>query len=129
MNPDYRPHVLSEEEINLYLQGDRREVDRLILYSLNRLAAAHEIQTRECAVHKKRDEDWQEDVERLGGIDKINERAEFVNELIEQSKARRRMMEKVASSTTTWALIAFLGFLVAATWEHIVRAVRTKLGG
>jgi len=127
--PDYRPHVLSDEEINLYLQGDRREVDRLILYSLNRLAAAHEVQTKECAVHQKREEDWQNDVERLGGMEKINERAEFVNELIEQSRARRRMMEKVASSGLAWALIAFLGFLALAMWDSVVSAVKAKLGG
>ena len=36
---DYPPRVLSEEEIELYINGDRREVDRLILFGLNRLAS------------------------------------------------------------------------------------------
>ena len=32
-----KPRILSEEEIELYLRGDRREIDRLILLSINRI--------------------------------------------------------------------------------------------
>ena len=36
---DIPPRILSEEEVELYLRGDRREIDRLILLSINRIAA------------------------------------------------------------------------------------------
>lgn len=125
---DFKPHVLSDEEIDLYLQGDRRDIDRLILFSLNRLAAAHEVQTRQCALHAAREAEWNRDVEDMGGVEAIKERATFVNELIKRSVARRTMMEKVASSGVTWALIAFLLFLATSVWEAIVHAVKAKLG-
>ena len=125
---DFKPHVLSDEEIDLYLQGDRRDIDRLILFSLNRLAAAHEVQTRQCAVHAAREAEWNSEVEDLGGIDAIKARAKFVNELIQRSVDRRRMMDKVSSSSVTWALIIFLGFLATSVWESIVHAIKTKLG-
>ena len=36
---DYEPRILSEEEIDVFLKGDPKDVNRIILYSLNRLAA------------------------------------------------------------------------------------------
>lgn len=125
---DFKPHVLSDEEIDLYLQGDRRDIDRLILFSLNRLAAAHEVQTRQCAVHAAREAEWDRDVEDMGGVDAIKDRAKFVNELIKRSVARRSMMEKVASSGVTWALIAFVLFLATSVWDSFVHAIKTRLG-
>jgi len=119
------PHVLTEEEIELYLKGDRREIDRLILYSINRLTAV-------IIPHAKREDerDAQSDLllKDLGGVDTMVLRAEFVDNLIKRQDVRNRMMEKVSQSTLTWALIAFFGFLATAVWTDIVRVVKTKLG-
>jgi len=119
---EFPPRVLSEEEIEMYLKGDRREVDRLMLFSLNRLAAA-------LIPHAEQEERMISEFTRLGGLEAINARCEFIDELIARSKDRRKMMEKVSQSTLTWALIAFFGFLAAATWDSIVSAVKLRLGG
>lgn len=119
---DYQPRILSAEEIEMYLKGDRQEVDRLILFSLNRLAAT-------LVPHAEREEKVMAEIDKLGGMDAIAARAQYVDEMIARSKAKTRMIDKVAQSSLAWALIAFLGFLAAAVWESIVHAIKVKLGG
>lgn len=138
----HQPHVLSDEEIEMYLKGDRREIDRLMLYSINRLTAvivphAH----REDA----RDKEFDTAMKAIGGVQAIIDRARFVNSLIETqpehdkrdafidsliraNEDRAAMMQKVAQSSLTWALLAFFGFLAAATWHEIVSATKKALG-
>lgn len=119
---EFQPHVLSDEEIEMYLKGDRREVDRLILFSLNRLAA--------CLIpHARQEEKFLDEVDALGGMEAIAKRAAFVDGLITQQETKTRMMEKVSQSSITWALLAFFGFLAVATWDAIVHAIKMKLGG
>ena len=119
---DYQPRILSTEEIEMYLKGDRQEVDRLILFSLNRLAAT-------LVPHAEREEKVMAEIDKLGGMEAIAARAEYVDAMIARSKAKTRMFDKVAQSSLAWALIAFLGFLAAAVWESIVHAIKIKLGG
>jgi len=119
------PHVLTEEEIELYLKGDRREIDRLILYSINRLTAV-------IIPHAKREDerDAQSDLllKNLGGVEVMILRAEFVDNLIKRQDVRNRMMEKVSQSTVVWAFIAFCGFIAIAVWDSLIQAIKTKLG-
>ena len=123
---DYPPRVLSEEEIDLYINGERHEVDRLILFGLNRLASV-------IIPHAQKEDEWLKDwdraIDRLGGIKEIEARAEFVNALIKRTNVRTRMMEKVSQSSITWALIAFLGFVAMATWHELIYFVKTALTG
>jgi len=119
---EFPPRVLSEEEIEMYLKGDRREVDRLMLFSLNRLAAA-------LIPHAEQEERMLSEFTSLGGMTAIHARCEFIDELIARSKGRRDMMDKVSQSTLTWALIAFFGFLAVSTWDSIVHAIKLRLGG
>ena len=119
---DYQPRILSAEEIEMYLKGDRQEVDRLILFSLNRLAAT-------LVPHAEREERVMAEIDKLGGMEAIAARAEYVDAMIARSNAKTRMFDKVAQSSLAWALIAFLGFLAAAVWESIAHAVKVKLGG
>lgn len=120
------PRVLSEDEIRLYLKGDRREIDRLILLSLNRLAA-------NLIPHTRREEERIVEQDRmiksLGGEDAMAKRAKYVDTLILQGEAKTRMMEKVAQSSALWILLPFLGFLASSLWDSVVRAVKIKLGG
>ena len=125
-NWSFPPHLLSDEEIEMYLKGDRREVDRLILFSINRLTAVilpHAVRedARDAASDKL--------LADLGGEDALMRRADFVDSLIENQKAKKRMMEKVSSSTVVWALLVFLGFVAAAVWEHISTVLKAKIGG
>ena len=123
---DTPPHVLTEEEIELYLKGDRREIDRLILYSINRLTAV-------IIPHAKREDDRDAEsdalLKRLGGTEAMHCRAVFVDQLIERQTVRNAMMQKVSQSTIIWAFVAFCGFLATAVWGDIVRAIKVKLGG
>ncbi len=115
---DIPPRILSEEEVELYLRGDRREIDRLILLSINRIAAT-------LIPHAERENRISEQLEALGGMDGIAERARFVDALIEKQKARTQMLWKVAQSGVAWALPVFIGFLAMAVWNSI----KQKIGG
>lgn len=119
------PHVLTEEEIELYLKGDRREIDRLILYSINRLTAV-------IIPHAKREDerDAQSDMllKDLGGVEAMIIRAKVVDEMIARQQVRNRMMEKVSQSTVVWAFLAFCGFIAIAVWDSLIKAIKIKLG-
>ena len=118
----YPPRVLSEEEIEMYLKGERKEVDRLILYSLNRLASS-------LVPHVKSEADFMKRVEELGGVQVITARAAYVDSLIRKNAVRSAMMEKVSQSTLTWAFLAFCGFLALSVWHELIAAINLKLGG
>jgi len=125
-NPPELVGVLSDEEIDLYLKGDRRDVDRLLLSNSNRLTALVLTHMRsEDERNSREDTLW----ESLGGAEGVKTRAAFVNTLIERQKDRNDMMKKVSQSTVVWALLAFAAFLATAAWEDAVRLLRTKLGG
>ena len=112
------PRVLSDEEIDLYLRGDRREIDRLILLSINRISAT-------LIPHAERENRIADQLEAIGGMDGIAERARFVDTLIEKQKARNEALWKVAQSGVAWALPLMIGFLAVAVWN----AIKQKIGG
>lgn len=122
---DFAPRVLSDEEVEMYLKGDRREVDRLILYSLNRLANCI---VPHAAQEEKRDAKYDRILEDLGGLDLMLKRARFVDASIAATEAKTSMMTKVATSSLTWALPLFLAFVAVAVWDAIVHAIKAKLG-
>lgn len=109
---------MSDEEIEFFLHGDRREIDRLILLSINRIAAA-------LIPHTDREKKLAEQLEQLGGMPAVAERARFVDALIDEKKARNGMMLKIAQSSIAWALPFVLGFVAVAVWD----AFKRKIGG
>ncbi len=115
---DIPPRILSEEEVELYLRGDRREIDRLILLSINRIAAT-------LIPHAERENRITEQLDAIGGMDGIAERARFVDALIERQKARTQVLWKIAQSSVTWALPLMIGFVAMAVWD----AIKKKVGG
>lgn len=115
---DSAPRIISEEEIELYLRGDRREIDRLILLSINRIAAT-------LIPHAERENKIAEQLAAIGGMDGIAERARFVDTMIERQKARTQAMWKVAQSGVTWALPLLIGFVAMAIWN----AIKQKIEG
>ena len=119
-NPAHEPKIFSDEEIEMFLAGDRRQIDRHILYSLNRLAAV-------LIPHCRREEAVDAHLEGLGGFDAIAARAEYVDSLIKKNNRWAEAFEKISQSTITWALIAFLGFLAMAVWHDIVAAIKMAL--
>ena len=117
----YPPRILADDEIELYLNGDRREVDRLMLYSLNRLAAA-------LLPHITNENDFKAQLEQLGGIKGITARAAYVDSLIKKNTAKAMMMEKVSQGTALWVVLAFLGFVAQSVWDSLIQAIKLKLG-
>lgn len=115
------PHVLTEEEIEFYMKGDRREIDRLMLRSINRLTA---ILLPHMMNEDERDEQQKQFIEDLGGSTAMKSRAEFVDALIKRQEARTQMMQKVATSSVIWALIAFMGFIAVSSWKHVVSVIQ-----
>ena len=114
------PHILSEAEIDLYLQGNREEIDRLILLSLNRITC---VLLPLCEGHKN----CLSGLNSIGGIECMSERAAYVDMLIEKQKKRIAAWDKIAQSTVVWALIAFLGFIGLSGWEAVIHNIKAKL--
>jgi len=111
-----RLRIYSEEEIQIFLQSERRVVDGLVLQSLNDLAIA-------LIPHMQKMDDM---VELHGHPEAVRARVEWVNTQISKQQARTRMMNKVAESTLGWAFIAFLGFVCYSAWEHFVAIVKAR---
>ena len=117
-------YLLSEEEIEFYLKGDRRDIDKLLLKSINRLTS---IIVPHAVKEDKREEAWVLTIDRLGGLEKIEERAAYVDALLEKQKARTAAFRKISESTVLWALIIVLGFIAKALWDSALAAVKTRI--
>ena len=117
--------VLSDEEIDLYLQGDRRGIDKLLLTNSNRLTA-FVLSHMKCEDERNAKEDviWKQ----IGGTDAIKLRAEFVDTLILAQQKRNAMMDKVTTSNVIWASVTFLGYTLWVLREAIVAYLKTKIG-
>lgn len=111
------PKILSPDEIELYLSGDRRQVDRLILTSLNRISAT-------LIDYTKREDGIWDSIDEIGGLMSIKTRADFVDSLITRNEKRAAAWGKIAQSSAVWALLAVLGFLAQAIWQHIKEQIK-----
>lgn len=116
---DPQLRIYTHEEIELFLRGDRREIDKLILQQINGLAAA-------LTAHIGHENKFINKIDELGGLAAATKRAEWVDAQIERQKAHNRMMEKVSTSTTAWAVIAFIGYIAFSVKESIVNYLKTK---
>ena len=118
-------YLLTEEEIEFYLKGDRRDIDKLLLKSINKLTA---LIVPHALKEDQRDAAWSSAIERLGGLHRIEERAVYVDALLEKQRARTAAFRKIAESTAFWALVLVLGFIFSAIWNTVVAAVKARLG-
>ena len=118
--PEPLPRLKSytEEEIDAFLDGDRRVIDRLLLHGLNNLAMV-------LIAHAEREE---EIFSGMGSAETIKKRSDWIDTEIEKKRMRTDMMSKVAASTTAWALVAFLGYICHAMWEYTVNLIKAKTG-
>ena len=106
----------SEEEIDAFLDGDRRVIDRLLLHGLNNLAVV-------LIAHAEREE---EIFAGMGSAETIKKRSDWIDSEIEKKRVRTDMMNKVATSTTAWALVLFLGCIAHALWEYTLTLIKSK---
>lgn len=115
------PRLFTSEEIDLFIDGDRRAIDRHILHSLNRITSV-------IIPHVEVEETFYERLESIGGFESIKKRAEFIDSLIQRNEKISTMAEKVAQSVAIWAVILLIGFIAAQTWGGVVATVRASLG-
>jgi hypothetical protein len=109
--------IYSPEEVDLFLSGDRREVDRLLLQGLNGLSHV-------MIEHTRKEE---EIFTGMGDTETIRARRKWVDAQMAKQEKLNAMMDKVATSAVSWALIAFLGFLAYAIWDYTVEHARTAM--
>lgn len=117
-------YLLTEDEIEFYLKGDRRDIDKLLLKSINKLTS---LIVPHALKEDQRDEVWAMAIERLGGLQRIEERAAYVDALLEKQKARTAAFRKISESTALWALLIVLGFIAKALWDSALAAVKTRI--
>ncbi len=115
--------LYSEEAIETFLKGDRRDIDRLLLHGLNNLGIV-------LMEHAEREESL---FASMGDAEVIKRRSAWIDSQIDLASVRVKkvekrteMMEKVASSTTIWAVIAFLGYLAKLSADALVAWWRTR---
>ena len=109
--------VYSAEEIEMFLKGDRREVDRLMIHSLNNLASV-------MIPHMAQEDDV---FKALGDPDVIRSRSAWIEAQIKKQEKRNRMMDKVTESTLLWALPLFVLILFVWFGDSILDAARHAL--
>ena len=106
--------IYTDEEIDMILHGDRREIDRMLLKGISNIGRIL------LPYISKQNEIFGAS----GGAESITERRLWVESQIAKSNARTEMMQKVATSSVTWALILFIGFLLASAGHSIIDAIR-----
>lgn len=111
--------IYTQEEIEIFLSGDRREVDRLLLTGLNNLA-------KSLLPHMEREE---KTFDIMGNDEVIRTRAEWIDAQVIKMNKRSAMMQKVTEQVGVWVLIAFLGFVAFSVWDHFVDVVKTHQAG
>lgn len=110
-------HVYSPEEIELFLSGDRREVDRLLITALNNIAGV-------LIPHAEREEKI---FNAMGDPETIKSRAAWIDAQIDKQRLKNDMMRKVATSTLSWAAIIFIGWMLVAVYNAAVEAIKTAV--
>ena len=125
--PDYRPHILSEEEIDILLRSDPTAAARMTLLYLNRLVEAHQQAHEILLAHQVKEDEMRKEVEEIGGVEAIRARARCVDSIIARNERWVKMMDTVIAAGVKFALPAFLGFLVMATWHEIVAVLKAAL--
>lgn len=106
--------VYSPEEIEMIVSGDGRGVDRILLHSVNNLAAV-------LISHSAHNE---KTIEALGTQAEIKVRVAWVNAQVKRQEKRNEMMAKVADSSLAYAVVAFLGFIAYSSWDAIVQSIQ-----
>jgi hypothetical protein len=109
--------VYTPEEIEMFLSGDRREVDRLLIHGINNIATV-------LIPHMAKEE---EIFHVLGDSDVIRSRSIWIDAQILKQEKRNKMMDKVTESTVIWALPVFALMIFLWFGDTILDAVRQHL--
>lgn len=125
----HTPKVLTSDEIDAMLAGDRRSIDKLMLTQINGLSGAFlGFRYVDFPAHAQKEEELNRElagvVGELGNKEEIRARIAYIDTAIAESKARTQMYDKLRTDLASHSLKGFLIVLVAlaAYWwnGHIV---------
>ena len=106
--------IYSTEEIEIFLSGERREVDRLLLHGLNNLAIV-------MIPHVNREDALYES---MGSHEKIRQRAAWIDAQIDAQLKRNGMMGRIAEASLIAVFLLFIGYIGVALWDHTVALIQ-----
>lgn len=113
----YLLKIYAAEEIELFLNGERRDIDRLLLHGLNDIV-------RVLIPHAAKEEEF---FEKVGTEEDVTRRNAWVDAQIDKQRKKNDMMAKVATSTVSWAAIIFVGWIAVTLFNVIVDALKTAV--
>lgn len=119
---DQEPKIISPTEMEVYLGGTRREIDRLILEGLNNLTTAFiKFRDEEFRNHASEEVSKYAKISELakamGDEELIRARAMWIDAQIEAQRDRASMMRRVRDSVLIWVVIAFLGYMAVTAYN------------
>lgn len=104
------PNIYTDEQIELMLAGDRRDVDRLLIKGLNTLAAA--FLTFRDSEFRPHIEEEQLMIEALGTPDEVKRRRIWLDLQIKREQVRHKLRTRILESSVLWALPIVLTFFL-----------------
>ena len=109
--PRHKVKVYTDEEIEIFLSGDRREVDRLLLKGLNNLAGAF-------VPHAEREELI---FKAMGSYEMVHDRSTWIDAQMRISEKKEIFWEKAKSSVTNWGLAGIIGWIALVVWQAFLK--------
>lgn len=109
--------IYTDDEIDVILSGDRRQVDRILIHGINGIAAI--------MISHIRDES--EILHAIGDAESYRIRKEWIITQMDKERAKSAMMKRVSESAVTWALLLFLGFLAVSVANSAVEFVKSHI--
>ena len=112
-----RLRAYTEEEIEFFLGGDRREVDKLLLHGISAIAAVLiPLAEREEKIF-----------DALGDGPTIRTRGAWIEAQIEKQRTQNAMMRKIAEAGLIMCILGFIGFLGYSIMDFVVDTLKVKI--
>ena len=107
----------TDEEIEMLLNGDKREVDKLLLHGISAIGAV-------LIPHIEKEDQI---FEALGDIPTIRTRSEWIEAQIERQKTSNAMMRKIAEAGLVMCVLGFIGFIGYSMMDFFVDTIRARI--
>lgn len=107
----------TDEEIDILLNGDRREVDKLLLHGISAIGAV-------LVPHIEKEEAI---FDALGDVPTIHTRSRWIEAQITKQQRYNGLMQKIIDSSVLWVIPLVLAFVIYAVGDQIVDVIRAKL--
>lgn len=115
------PRIYTEEEIDLFLHGDRREIDRLLLSSTNAVTAAFiAFRDEEFRPHAEAE---MEMAKALGQPADVLRRRLWLDQQIDKDRDRAALRKKILDASLFWVL----PILLMAFFTTVETGIKAKI--